>query len=69
MKRVMLTLGLLIASQAFCLDSLAVLRTPRQQISVLAEQCGWKLPAALRAAFHAKHGKSPAAWRAELDSN
>lgn len=46
-----------------------LLRNPRQQISVLAEQCGWKSPAALRAAFHAKHGKSPAEWRAGLQGN
>lgn len=47
----------------------SLLRNPRQQISVLAEQCGWKSPAALRAAFHAKHGKSPAEWRAGLRGN
>ena len=46
-----------------------LLRNPRQQISVLAEQCGWKSPAALRAAFHAKHSKSPAEWRAGLQGN
>ncbi len=46
-----------------------LLRNPRQQISVLAEQCGWKSPAALRTAFHAKHGKSPAEWRAGLQGN
>ena len=46
-----------------------LLRNPRQQISVLAEQCGWKSPAALRTAFHAKHGKSPAEWRAGLRGN
>lgn len=44
----------------------ALLRNPRQQISALAAQCGWRSMAAFRVAFHAKHGKSPADWRAEL---
>ena len=44
----------------------SLLRNPRQQISTLAEQCGWKSAAALRTAFRAKHGKSLAAWRASL---
>jgi len=43
-----------------------LLRNPRQQISALAELCGWKSAAALRTAFRAKHGKSPADWRASL---
>lgn len=44
----------------------SLLRNPRQQISVLAELCGWKSAAALRTAFRAKHGKSLADWRASL---
>lgn len=44
----------------------SLLRNPRQQISMLAELCGWKSAAALRTAFRAKHGKSPADWRASL---
>ena len=44
----------------------SLLRNPRQQISTLAELCGWKSAAALRTAFRTKHGKSLAEWRASL---
>lgn len=41
----------------------ALLRNPLQQISTLADFCGWKSQAALRVAFHAKYGMSPSEWR------
>ena len=44
----------------------SLLRNPRQEITAIAQLCGWKSSAALRAAFHAKHGKSPAEWRTGL---
>ncbi len=42
-----------------------LLRNPRQEIIPIAQLCGWKSPAALRAAFQAHYGKSMRAWRAE----
>ena len=46
----------------------SLLRNPRQEITAIAQLCGWKSSAALRAAFHAKHGKSPAEWRTGLQA-
>lgn len=42
-----------------------LLRNPRQQITPIAQLCGWKSSAALRAAFQSRYGKSLRAWRAE----
>lgn len=42
-----------------------LLRNPRQQITPIAQLCGWKSSAALRAAFKARYGKSLRAVRAE----
>ena len=45
-----------------------LLRNPRQDITAIAQLCGWKSSAALRAAFLARHGKSMRAWRSGLFS-
>ena len=42
----------------------ALLRNPRQEITAIAQLCGWKSPAALRTASLARHGQSMRAWRA-----
>lgn len=46
-----------------------LLRNPRQEITPIAQLCGWKSPAALRTAFFARHGKSMRTWRSEAMSN
>ena len=43
----------------------SLLRNPKQAITPIAQLCGWKSPAALRAAFLASHGKSMREWRDE----
>ena len=40
-----------------------LLRNPHQEISVIAQLCGWKSSAALRAAFQSRYGMSMRAWR------
>lgn len=44
----------------------ALLRNPRQEITAIAQLCGWKSPAALRAVFLSRRGLSMRAWRARL---
>lgn len=44
----------------------ALLRNPRQQITAIAQLCGWKSSAALRAVFLSRRGLSMRAWRARL---
>ena len=46
----------------------SLLRNPRQEITAIAQLCGWKSPAALRAAFLARHGKSMRDWRSGLSA-
>ncbi len=46
-----------------------LLRNPRQEITPIAQLCGWKSPGALRATFLARHGKSMRSWRNEAISN
>ena len=43
-----------------------LLRNPRQEITAIAQICGWKSSAALRTAFLSRYGKSMRDWRAEL---
>jgi len=40
-----------------------LLRNPHQDITAVAQLCGWKSSAAFRAAFCARHGVSVRAWR------
>lgn len=43
-----------------------LLRNPRQEITAIAQICGWKSSAALRSAFLSRYGKSMRDWRAGL---
>ena len=43
-----------------------LLRNPRQEITAIAQLCGWKSSAALRSAFQSRYGKSMRDWRAEV---
>ena len=43
-----------------------LLRNPRQEITAIAQICGWKSSAALRSAFQSRYGKSMRDWRVEL---
>ena len=46
----------------------SLLRNPRQEITAIAQLCGWKSSAALRAVFLSRRGKSMRAWRSELSA-
>ena len=43
-----------------------LLRNPRQEITAIAQLCGWKSSAALRTAFFSRHGQSMRDWRASM---
>jgi len=47
----------------------SLLRNPRQEITAIAQLCGWKSPAALRTAFFSRHGQSMRAWRSGLSAS
>ena len=47
-----------------CVENL--LRNPRQDITAIAQLCGWKSSAALRSVFMSRYGKSMRDWRAAL---